>query len=1032
VNQEDPTLALRHGRVVQEAPPAGDAATLPADFHPADSSVIARGTSVGRYLLLDPLGEGGMGVVYSAYDPELDRRIAIKLLRTGGEVDGSGGRSRLLREAQAMARLSHPNVIAVHDVGTFEGSVFVAMELVEGWTLRTWQRMGERTWRDTLELYIAAGRGLAAAHAAGLVHRDFKPDNVLVGLDRRVRVTDFGLVRAAHPEDATAPPPSQPPHFDGPLGASPGASPLSGSLTAAGALLGTPHYMAPEQHRGQLADARSDQFSFCVAAWEALYGDRPFGGETLVELFDSVNGHQLRPPPPGRGVVQRVQRALTRGLAADPAERFPSMDALLAELAEAARRERLRPSWYLLAAALLLGGGAVVVLALVTPPPPPPPCAEAGSAIDATWNPAQRTRLEQAFAATGAPFAADAARGTVRALDAWSASYRSMALQSCKATRVAHTQSEALGDLRNGCLERRLDLTDGLVDRFQKADRVTVEGAVQAAGRLPDLAPCADVAALEARTPLPAGAAARARLDHAGETLAALEAQRAAHASTAELRPQVDALVEEARALGYAPQLAAAQLFSGRVYVDADDGPHARDALLAAAAAALEGGDDETLVAAWNEMVEAATDVLADYPEANRWSLLAEGALARLAAPEHARQVLHQLRGRLRRNEGNLPAARTELERSLALAEAAYGPQHPAVADTLIDLGNIALDDGKLDDAEGYFQRAYQLSLALYGPSHPKIATAKRNLGIVAYGRGRYEDARVLFADALALREQNAPDDPRAIAKTLSSLGSAELGLGRTREALAHLERSLALVEARVGRDHPDVAEALNELGGAYHQLGDYVHARDANLRALAIREKALGPDHPEVGYSLVNVSIEEKALGQLAEVEKNYRRAIDIFERKLSGDGYVIAVAYNNYAEALRVQGKTDAALAAYEHARGIADKALPVGHPLFAHIDNGVGQAELVRGRVPAARAALERALAIREKDSDAEALAETRFALARALVAGAPATRDPGRARTLAQAARAAYDKLGAPFVKQRDAIDAWLTQLPPWSK
>ena len=1023
MSQEDPTLAMRPGRVVHEAP-AGDAATLPADFHPSSDDAIARGTAVGRYLILDPIGEGGMGVVYSAYDPELDRRIAIKLLHVGGEVEGSGGRSRLLREAQAMARLAHVNVITVHDVGTHAGSVFVAMELVEGWTLRAWQKHPGRTWREKLEVYIAAGRGLAAAHAAGLVHRDFKPDNVLIGRDRRVRVTDFGLVRAAHPEEQPVPPPVLPPRFDGPLGSTPGASPLSGSLTAAGALLGTPHYMAPEQHKGLLADERSDQFSFCVAAWEALYGDRPFAGETLAELFDSVNGHKLRPPPAGHGVAARVQRTLTRGLAAEPKDRHPSMNALLAELAEAARKERQRPSWYLLAGALLLGGGAVAVMAVLAPGKALPPCAAAGAAVDGAWNTAAHARVEQAFAATGAPFAADAARSTGRALDRWADGYKQMALASCRATRVQHTQSDALGDLRNACLERRLGETTHLVERFTHADRATVEDAVQAAGRLPELAACADVAGLTARAPLPAGAAAQAQVQLGFDTLAALRAERAAHASPQALRPRVDALVADARATGHAPLIAAALLLSGSLAGDADDGQRARDELLGAAAAALQGGDDETLIDAWLHLIESSTDLLTDHEGAARWAQLAEGTLARLAEPARAQQELHQQRGRLLRAQGKLPEARAELERSLAVAEQHLGEQHPAVADTLTDLGTLALDLGQTDDAERFLTRALTLSLALYGPEHPRVATVKHDLGVVAYQRGKYEDARRLFAEVLALRERTRPDDERQIARTLSSLGAAELGLGHGREALAHLERALALVEKRVGAEHPDVAVALNELGGAYHQLGDYVKARDVNQRALAIREKAFGPDHPDVGFSLINLSIEEKALGQLAEVERNYRRAIAIFETKLGKDSPETGIAYINYGEVLRMTGKQDAALAAYEHARAIVAKSMPAEHPVFGHVWNGVGQAELARGRVEPARVALERALAIREKDADQEALAETRFALARALVVGdAP---DLARARTLATQARDGYAQLGAPFAAKRAEVDSWLAK------
>src|SRR5262245_37690244 len=208
-----------------------------------------------------------MGVVYAAYDPELDRRVALKLLHAGGSVEA---RKRLLREAQAMARLAHPNVIAVHDVGTWGDEVFVAMEFVEGPTLAERVRDEEPGWREVLDLYLQAGEGLAAAHVAGIVHRDFKPQNALVGRDGRVRVLDFGLARgtgALPPREAEEGPDS---------GAAPGL--LVTPLTRSGSRMGTPAYMSPEQFEGLPADELSDQFSFCVALYEALYGERPFGG----------------------------------------------------------------------------------------------------------------------------------------------------------------------------------------------------------------------------------------------------------------------------------------------------------------------------------------------------------------------------------------------------------------------------------------------------------------------------------------------------------------------------------------------------------------------------------------------------------------------------------------------------------------------------------------------------------------------------------------------------------------------------------
>ena len=241
---------------------------------------LVRGTAVGRYLLLDLLGEGGMGTVYAAYDPELGRKVAIKLLKMSGEAP-EAARARLLHEAQAMARLTHAHVLAVYDAGRFGDELFMAMELVEGETLTAWLRQRRRRRAEILRVFLAAGEGLAAAHAAGLVHRDFKPDNVLVGTDGRVRVTDFGLTHLK-----TTPPTSSPvsnPRID--LFAS-----------AVGSITGTPAYMAPEQLQGQATDARTDQFSLCVALWQALTGRLPFGQGDFQAIRAAVLANKILEP----------------------------------------------------------------------------------------------------------------------------------------------------------------------------------------------------------------------------------------------------------------------------------------------------------------------------------------------------------------------------------------------------------------------------------------------------------------------------------------------------------------------------------------------------------------------------------------------------------------------------------------------------------------------------------------------------------------------------------------------------------------
>ena len=346
------------------APATPDASPFPAAErapHAEPAVPLARGTAIERYLVTDRLGSGGMGVVYAAYDPELHRKVAIKLLHAevAGLGDTSGARARLEREAQAMARVSHPNVISVFDVGEFQHQVFVAMELVEGGSLRDWLGREPRSWRQVVDVFVLAGRGLAAAHAADLVHRDFKPDNVLVGADGRVRVTDFGLARAGEADD---------PRPGGPsarIRAPRSTGPLSTPLTQTGALMGTPAYMAPEQYGGAATDARTDQFSFCVALYEGLYGERPFGDLPFAELLEAVTGGRVRAAPAGARVPAWVRRALLRGLATRPEDRWPTMAALLHQLGRDPARRQRRIA--LAAAGALAVGGVIMSLALRAP-----------------------------------------------------------------------------------------------------------------------------------------------------------------------------------------------------------------------------------------------------------------------------------------------------------------------------------------------------------------------------------------------------------------------------------------------------------------------------------------------------------------------------------------------------------------------------------------------------------------------------------------------------------------------------------------
>ncbi|HEX3481674.1 MAG TPA: protein kinase [Kofleriaceae bacterium] len=353
---------------------------------------VSLGATLGRYRLERELGAGAMGIVHAAFDPDLERRIALKVLRAA--TAAAEARDRLLREARAMARLSHPNVVTVYEVGTAGGRDFVAMELIHGGSLAEWLRAERRRPAAILDAFLAAGRGLAAAHAAGIVHRDFKPHNVLRSRDGRIVVTDFGLAREAHDApsaalDATLPAGAMSTTAGGSASGSSSSSLLAG-LTVTGSLLGTPAYMASEQWSGGAVTPATDQFAYCVALWEAFAGARPYPGPTLDDLRAQV----ARGPAAldASRIPRRIRGILRRGLDPDPARRWPSMEALLARLVRVQRR----PGIALAIAAGALAGIAALVFALRGSDAPIALCDPPARDVAAVWSPAIRAELRAA------------------------------------------------------------------------------------------------------------------------------------------------------------------------------------------------------------------------------------------------------------------------------------------------------------------------------------------------------------------------------------------------------------------------------------------------------------------------------------------------------------------------------------------------------------------------------------------------------------------------------------------------------------
>ena len=540
---------------------------------------------IGHFLVIEKIGSGGMGVVYAAYDPQLDRRVALKLVRSTSNEEAA--KVRLLREAQGMARIAHPNVVSVFEAGTHDDAVWLAMELVEGGTLGDWLAATKRDWRDILACFIAAGRGLAAAHAAGLIHRDFKPENVLIGEDGRPQVADFGLVRATESPDEQTFAEVAPAHSELEPGRSTAGS-LSESVTRVGALVGTPRYMAPEQLAGEGIGPHTDQFSFCVALYEALFDQKPFAGHSVMELVANVLAAKLQSPPRDTDIPGPIIDAVVRGLAYEPGDRFASMDELLVALTPPPPRR-----WGLVTIATLAFLGALVAVAASFASlgnDEPDLCAQGPQRLTGVWDPEVRGGLEDSFAALELAYGNQSFTLVADALDTWSSEWVDQYADACEATHVRGDQSAAALDLRMTCLDRQRRNVIATTELLARADAELVEHAAELAASLPQPAQCARLDDLRAVAPPPSNQAeavadARALL----ERVRTLEA--AARAIEAE---QVLAEAEAAAAdLDYVPLLAELSFARSRLTRGHGTDYERADALATEAfARALEVGDE--------------------------------------------------------------------------------------------------------------------------------------------------------------------------------------------------------------------------------------------------------------------------------------------------------------------------------------------------------------------------------------------------------------------------------------------------------
>ena len=872
--------------------------------------------TIGRYRVERLLGEGAMGQVFEALDPELNRRVAVKVVRGTSSAEL---RARLLREAQTAARVRHRNIVTVHDAGTIDEEVFIAMELVPGGSVRSWLST-PRSWREVVRVFVGAGKGLAEVHDAGLVHRDFKPDNVLLDTDGTARVSDFGLVGAepgaALPQDAKP------------------------QLTQTGVMMGTPAYMSPELFAGASATPGSDQFAFCVALFEALAGERPFRASTVAELRQVVQAGATLPLPshlPGWLV-----KAVRRGLSVDSTRRFGSMHELV-DLMEAAPAQRSRRT--LVAFASLTAVALVGVSAFVASTSDARRCRQGASRIDAVWTPERRAALNAHVTAIPSPYASDTVRVVDEAFDRFARDWREMHVEACEATRVRGEQSDQLLDLRVQCLEARLTGFAAAIHSIEQLTNDELENAprvVQVGG----LAACADTKSLANTTPPPASSDDQAKVVAIRAALADVTAQTDLGRAKLVLTAAGQA-VTDARTLGWRPLEAEALLALGTAQ-ERTAAPAAAQTLADAALAAEAGRSDPTLVAALGTMATQKTDnapkqarelirraravlerladpdmtARIDLTEASLFVVEAtpEKALALMDAlvvrrgkrGDHIDLVAQERRGQALNALGRLKEALAAYEAVCAGREALDGRQHPL---SLVALKNVAAMKDALSDYEG--ARAVLTDVLVrskenFGEVHPTVARALVNLANSWFHQGRSTEAIPLYEKALALFEQLSPEPSMPKAMTIGNLSSALSDVGRKDEAMALQQKSIDMLEKVLGPEHPEYAYALASFAGMQRSNKHLPEGIATLEKALAIQRKVLPKNHPDLGISLF-------LLADMRNVEGKPQVSRQLAQEALEIDRLTVGPEGNE-------TGAVESFIAGLDLALGQAAQALPV----------------------------------------------------------------------------------------------------------
>lgn len=922
---------------------------------------IQSGDRVGRFTIDKRLGEGGMGVVYLATDSDLQRKVAIKFIHLRPGRERSQGARRLLREAQATAALSHRNVVTVHEVGMHQGEPYVAMEYLEGLTLRAWIDAEARSWQEILSVFVQAAKGLQAAHEAGLVHRDFKPENVMV-CEERVCVVDFGLARSSSSAAEESPAHS----YESPealVG-------LAEQLTQPGTLLGTPRYMSPEQRERVTVGAQSDQYSFCVSMFEAVYGVVPSSAEVDIA-----------------SAPQRLHEVLSRGLKESANERYSGMAELIEALEALLPSTKRSPMIWLISLGLLLALGIGTVVVAGGFSSSAPPCAGADKRVAAVWGDTERKQIDHAFYQASGDFGSEQSRRISATIDDYAEQWASRHTSICRATRVEHRQSDTMHDLRMECLEEKLDDLRVVRSRLAAAaDTNDVRNAQQVLHLLGPLHECDDTSALRDATPLPRDADERQRVQSLRTQVREVNAlHKSGRYQEALLAART--IVAEAREIEYPPLLAVALLALGQAELDIGDSKSAETILTETTKVAALARDDETAADAWSRLVQVIGSDESAPSRAVPLFVAAEAAVVRAGSPPlldvalnyHIAVVLDYI-NKPEEALKRLEHAKTVLEP--LMDNDPNSAAHVRYADVLFEMGGVVSRRGKEDEGIELTKAAIAIWVEVYGAGHPDVAFGYNNLGESYRHKGELEIALQHHQKALDIRLASLGADSSKVASSLLALANVEDGLSRYDDALKHLDQ------------------------------------------ALSIQERVLPENATDIAKSKLTVATTLKSLERYDEAKSHYDEAIAIFKSHVDTD-INLGIAYYNRGELSAKRERYEEALRDYSLAIGEMEKHLGPKHMFLIYPLLGQGTAHIRLEKFGDAIALLERALAMEQAGGADHEIASCKLYLGLALWHQGTSQK---RAVALVKAAQAALVGFGAAASSEVEEAKKFLRTLP----